>query len=88
MGELAVALEMALRTSSSERPTPASAAGSTETRTAGCCPPPTCTCPTPETWEIFCARMVLATSKICPSGTVLELRATIMIGESDGFTFR
>ncbi len=57
-----VARESTIRTSSSVRPSPASASGSAETRTAGCCPPPTKTCPTPETWEIFCARMVLAVS--------------------------
>ena len=47
----------------SSGPSPASAAGSTCTRTAGCWPPPTNTCPTPCTCEIFCARIVLAASK-------------------------
>ncbi len=37
----------ALRTSSYDRPEPASAIGIERTRTAGCCPPPTVTCPTP-----------------------------------------
>ena len=36
---------------------PASAAGSTCTRTAGFCPPLSVTRPTPETCEIFCARI-------------------------------
>ena len=52
------------------RPTPASATGSTCTRTAGCCPPPTLTWPTPFTCEIFCARTVLADSKTSLSGSV------------------
>ena len=88
LGELAVARASAVRTSSSERLTPARASGSTETRTAGCCAPPTKTCPTPETCEIFCARMVFATSNIWLRGSVLEVSATIMIGVSDGFTLR
>jgi hypothetical protein len=88
LGELEVALASVLRTSSRESPTPASATGSTETRTAGCWAPPTNTCPTPETWEIFCARMVLATSNIWLSCIVLEVRATMRMGASAGFTLR
>ena len=60
------------RTSSRVRPTPASASGSTCTRTAGCWPPPTKTWPTPSTCEIFCARTVLAASKTCASGSGLR----------------
>ena len=44
--------------------------GSTCTRTAGCWPPPTNTCPTPSTCEIFCARTVFAASNTCASGSV------------------
>ena len=88
LGELAVAVERAERTSSIERPTPASADGSTETRTAGCCPPPTVTCPTPETCEIFWARMVFAVSNTWPIGSVVEVSATIRIGASAGFALR
>ncbi len=65
-----VVAAIALRTSAMFTSIPASAAGSTCTRTAGCWPPPTNTCPTPRTWEIFCARMVLAASKTCDSGSV------------------
>ena len=42
---------------------PASASGEACTRTAGCWPPPTKTWPTPDTCEIFCAKMLLAVSK-------------------------
>ena len=76
------------RTSARVRFTPAAASGSTCTRTAGCCPPPTKTCPTPSTWAIFCASTVSAASKTCGRGRVFEVRAMIMIGVSLGFTFR
>src|SRR2546428_14140097 len=73
-GELAVAVERAERTSSIERPTPASADGATETRTAGCCPPlPTVTCPPPETCEIFWARMGFAGSNTWATGSAGEV---------------
>ena len=51
LGWLAVEPASAARTSSSDSPRPASASGSTCTRTAGCCPPPTNTWPTPSTWD-------------------------------------
>ncbi len=51
------------RTSARVRFTPAAASGSTCTRTAGCCPPPTKTCPTPSTCAIFWASTVFAASK-------------------------
>ena len=41
LGALAVACPIVARKLAVERPAPASAAGSTCTRTAGCCPPPT-----------------------------------------------
>ena len=88
LGEFEVAVESAVRTSSIDRPTPASAPGSTETRTAGCCPPPTVTWPTPDTCEIFCARMVFAVSKSWAIGSVPDVNATIMMGASAGFAFR
>jgi hypothetical protein len=50
--------------------------------------PPTVTCPTPATWESFCARMVEAASYIWPLVSVGEVNAMIMTGESAGFTFR
>src|SRR6266702_780468 len=70
LGALAVACPMVARKVAVERPAPASAAGSTCTRTAGCCPPPTNTCPTPSTWEIFWASTVLAVSNTLESGSV------------------
>ena len=83
-----VATASALRTSTSPSPTPVSASGSTWTRTAGCCPPPTVTCPTPSICEIFCARIAFAASKTCASGTVLLVIERIIVGESAGLTFR
>ena len=67
---------------------PASARTSACTRTAGCWPPPTKTCPTPLICEIFCARMLLPASNTCASGRVSERRSRIRIGESAGFTLR
>src|ERR1700722_18966231 len=69
-------------------PAPASDTGSTWTRTAGCCPPPTKTCPTPRTWAIFWARTVFADSKTSFSGREGEVRERIRIGESAGLTLR
>ncbi len=50
----------AVRTSSRVSPVPESASGSTWTRTAGRCAPPSVTRPTPDTWLIFWARMLSA----------------------------
>src|SRR6202042_3655059 len=69
-------------------PEPASDTGSTWTRTAGCCPPPTKTCPTPRTWAIFWARTVLADSNTSFKGRDGDVSERIRIGESAGFTFR
>ncbi len=77
-----------VRTSARVRFTPAAASGSTWIRTAGCCPPPTNTCPTPSTWAIRWASTVSAASKTWGSGKVAEVSARIMIGVSVGFTFR
>src|SRR2546430_1753348 len=62
LGEFEVAVESAGRTSSIDRPTPASAPGAAGTRTARRCPPPTRTRPPPGTREIFFARMGVARS--------------------------
>ena len=81
-----VVAEMAPRTSAGLRPMPASVLGSTSTRTAGCCPPPTKTCPTPCTCEIFCARRLLAASEDrCARGSTLLVNAMMRMGASDGF---
>ncbi len=57
LGWLMLAATRAARTSSRVSPVPPSATGSTWTRTAGFCPPLIVTSPTPETCEIFCARI-------------------------------
>jgi hypothetical protein len=62
--------------------------GSTCTRTAGCCPPPTKTWPTPGTCEIFCASTLFAVSKTCASVIVGEVSERMRMGASAGFTFR
>ena len=50
-GPIALALEMAVRTSSSATPMLASRVGSTRTRSAGCSEPATVTSATPSTWD-------------------------------------
>ncbi len=59
-GLLAVAVAITPRTSSSVMPIDAKRAGSTCTRMAGFCWPPTVTCDTPEICEICCDRMFSA----------------------------
>ena len=88
LGWLAVDVDSVARTSSSDSPAPASATGSACTRTAGCCPPPTKTCPTPCTWAIFCASTVFAVSNSWGSGTVFDVIERMSTGASAGFTFR
>ena len=48
----------------------------------------TCTCETPLTMEMRCARRVWAYSSTAESGSVGELRARKRTGESAGLTFR
>ena len=55
-------------------------------RTAGFCPPPIETKPTPGSWEIFWARVVSARSSTLESGSVSEVRPRVRIGASAGFT--
>ncbi len=62
--------------------------GLSSTRTAGSELPPTCTWPTPSTWDSFCATMVDAASYICPCVIVSDVSARIMIGASAGLTLR
>jgi len=65
-----------------------SAAGLSSMRTPGRALPPTLTCPTPCTWESFCAMMVEAASYIWPLPSTSEVRAIMKMGESAGFTLR
>ncbi len=87
MGWLTLLAAIAARTSSRVRPDPASAAGSTWTRTAGFCAPLMVTRPTPNTWEIFCARMLSAASFTWSSGSVFEVTASVRMGTSAGLLF-
>ncbi len=84
LGWLTLAETRTCRTSSSESPVPARATGSTCTRTAGFCPPLMVTRPTPETCEIFCARMESAASSTLSSGSISELTARVRMGVSAG----
>ena len=87
LGWLTLAAAIASRTSSSVRPVPASATGSTWTRTAGFWPPPIVTRPTPATWEIFCASTESAKSSTSASGRVSDVTARVRIGWSAGLLF-
>jgi hypothetical protein len=87
-GWFVVEAARALRTSTVPRPMLASCSLSTCTRTAGCCPPPTNTCPTPLICDIFWARMLLAASNTCASGNESERSDRMRMGESAGLTLR
>ena len=78
------ACESTVRTSSRVRSLPASACGSTCTRTAGFCRPFSVTSPTPTTCEIFCARIESAWSSTCVSGSASEETARVSTGVSAG----
>src|SRR5579864_9215422 len=65
-----------------------SAVGFNSTRTLGRDPPPTVTCPTPLTWDSFCAIIVEAASYIWPRVSTSDVRSSMKIGESDGLTLR
>ena len=88
LGVLAFALLSAARTCSSPMPYLFRAVGFSSTRTPGSELPPTVTCPTPLTWASFCAMMVEAASYIWPLVRTGEVRASMKMGESAGFTFR
>src|ERR1039458_10152894 len=77
-----------VRTCSRPMPYLFSAVGFSSTRTAGREPPPTVTCPTPVNWASFCAMIVDAASYIWPLVRTAEVRASMKMGESAGFTFR
>ena len=84
----ALALEMALRTSSRLTPIEATATGLTRTRIAGCSAPLTVTSATPSTWAMRCAMTLSATSYMLLASMVLEVSARIRIGAADGLTLR
>ncbi len=65
-----------------------SAAGLSSTRTPGSALPPTITWPTPRTCASFWAMMVDAASYIWPLLSTSEVRASMKMGESAGFTLR
>ncbi len=83
---LTLAAEMAVRTSSMDRPSVASAPGSAWMRTAGRRPPAMATRPTPGTCEIFCARRFSTRSCTRVIGSVDELTAMVSTGASAGLT--
>src|ERR1035441_7863081 len=88
LGVLAFAPLNAVRTCSRPIPYLFRAVGFSSIRTLGSELPPTLTCPTPLTWASFCAMMVEAASYIWPLVSVAEVRASMKMGESAGFTFR
>src|SRR5580692_8739719 len=88
LGTLAFAAPSTLRTCSMPMPYLLSAGGSSSIRTLGSELPPTVTCPTPLTCASFCAMIVEAASYIWPLVRIGEVRASMKIGESAGFTFR
>ncbi len=55
-------------------------------RMAGLIPPWTDTLPTPETWLRRCAMSVSARSLISRSDDVCDVKASVTIGASAGFT--
>ena len=84
----ALALEMAVRTSSRLTPIEATATGLTRMRIAGCSAPLTVTSATPSTWAMRCAMTLSATSYMLLASMVLEVSARIRIGAADGLTLR
>lgn len=86
LAALALALPIAVRIVSSDRPRAASAATFAWMRTAGRCPPDMETRPTPETCAILfenCRSTIPCTS---PSGRVSDVTPSEMIGASAGLT--
>jgi len=65
-----------------------SVVGFNSIRTPGSELPPTTTWPTPLICASFCAMMVDAASYIWPRVSVEDVRASMKIGESAGFTLR
>ena len=89
LGLSTVALTRTLRTSSIVIPIEASFAGSTCTRTAGFCWPPISTCADARRFARSAGRARFQRSHPrSVSGSASDCAARIMIGASDGFTFR
>src|SRR6202035_544286 len=88
LGVLALAPLNTVRTCSKPMPYLFRAVGINSTRTLGSELPPTITCPTPLTCASFCAMIVEAASYIWPLVRIGDVRASMKIGESAGFTFR
>src|SRR6266536_1202244 len=88
LGILALAELRTLRTCSSPTPYLLSAVGFSSIRTAGKELPPTITWPTPPTCASFCAMIEEAASYICPLVRIGDVKASMKIGESAGFTLR
>ena len=82
-----VVIDMALRTSSSDKPLVTSFAGSICTRIDGFCSPPMVTWDTPEIWLICCAIFTSALSSTTVRGRRSEVADNSMMGESAGLTF-
>ena len=83
---LVLAFAIAVRMSSSARPSAAIAFGFTWMRTAGRWPPDRLTRPTPGSCEIFCAIRVSTRSCTFGSASVFDVTASAMIGVSAGLT--
>ncbi|MNL30019.1 hypothetical protein D3C87_1517310 [compost metagenome] len=81
-----LALPMAVRRSSIDMPSAASAVGLAWMRTAGRCPPLMVTSPTPWICEILAPTRVSTMSCSLGRGRVSEVIASVMIGASAGLT--
>ena len=86
LAPLTLAVPMAVRISSIDSPSAASADVLAWMRTAGRCPPLMLTRPMPGNCDSFCAMRVSTRSSSLGSGIVLEVIASARIGASAGFT--
>ncbi len=86
LAPLTLALPMAVRMSSIDSPSAASACVLAWMRTAGRCPPLMLTRPMPGSCDSFCATRVSTMSSSLGSGSVLEVMASVRIGASAGLT--
>ncbi len=86
LAPLTLAAPIAVRRSSIDMPSAASAVGLAWMRTAGRWPPLMVTRPTPWICEIFCATRVSTRSCSLGSGSVSEVIASVRIGASAGLT--
>ena len=85
---LTLAAAMVVRTSSSDRPTPANAVGFAWMRTAGRLPPAIDTSPTPGTCDSLGASRFSTRSWMRMTGSDGEVMASVSTGASAGFTLR